>query len=129
MTEVNIGLLRLSVEQVLRCRCAFDPRQSHTRSNMKFRKRPVIIEAMQLVGTTAEFHAVYQWIEANTLGSFEPHGCHRRPRALPGVRRQHRPTRRPPHHLHAGGPALGRPRRLDYSRRKGRILPDQTQCF
>lgn len=39
---------------------------------MKFRKRPVIIEAMQLVGTTAEFHAVYQWIEANTLGSFEP---------------------------------------------------------
>lgn len=72
MTEVNIGLLRLSVEQVLRCRCALDPRQSHTRSNMKFRKRPVIIEARQLVGTTAEFLAVYQWIEANTLGSFEP---------------------------------------------------------
>ena len=72
MTEVNIGLLRLSVEQVLRCRCAFNSRRSHIRSNVKFRKRPVIIEARQLVGTTADFHAVYQWIEANTLGSFEP---------------------------------------------------------
>ena len=39
---------------------------------MKFRKRPVIIEAMQLVGTTAEWLSVYQWVEANTLGSFEP---------------------------------------------------------
>ena len=39
---------------------------------MKFRKRPVIIEAMQLVGTNAETHAVYQWIEANTQGSFDP---------------------------------------------------------
>ena len=32
----------------------------------------VVIEAMQLAGTTAEIHAVYQWVEANTLGSFEP---------------------------------------------------------
>ena len=39
---------------------------------MKFRKRPVIIEARQLVGTTAEWLSVYQWVEANTLGSFEP---------------------------------------------------------
>ena len=31
----------------------------------------VVIEAMQLAGTTGEIHAVYQWIEANTLGSFE----------------------------------------------------------
>lgn len=38
----------------------------------KYRKKPVVIEARQLVGTNAEFHAVYQWIEANTLGSFEP---------------------------------------------------------
>ena len=38
----------------------------------RYRKKPVVIEAMQLVGTTAEFHAIYQWIEANTLGSFEP---------------------------------------------------------
>ena len=36
-----------------------------------YRKKPVVIEAMQLVGTNAEFHAVYQWIEANTLGSFD----------------------------------------------------------
>ena len=38
----------------------------------RYRKKPVVIEAMQLVGTNAEFHSVYQWIEANTLGSFEP---------------------------------------------------------
>ena len=38
----------------------------------RYRKKPVVIEAMRLVGTTAEFLAVYQWIEANTLGSFEP---------------------------------------------------------
>ena len=31
----------------------------------------VVIEAMQLAGTTGEIHAVYQWIEANTLGAFE----------------------------------------------------------
>ena len=39
---------------------------------MKYRKLPVIIEARQLIGTTAEIHAVYLWIEQNTLGSFEP---------------------------------------------------------
>ena len=38
----------------------------------RYRKKPVVIEAMRLVGTNAEFLAVYQWIEANTLGSFEP---------------------------------------------------------
>jgi len=37
-----------------------------------FRKRPVVIEAMQLAGSAGEIHAVYQWIERNTLGSFEP---------------------------------------------------------
>lgn len=38
-----------------------------------FRKRPVVIEARQLVGTDAEIHSnVYLWIEANTQGSFEP---------------------------------------------------------
>ena len=41
---------------------------------MKYRKLPVIIEARQLIGTTAEIHAVYLWIEQNTLGSFEPLG-------------------------------------------------------
>ena len=40
-----------------------------------YRKKPVVIEAMQLVGTNAEIHAVYQWIEANTLGSFDPLYC------------------------------------------------------
>ena len=38
----------------------------------KFTKKPVTIEAMQLAGSTAEMHAVYQWVEENTLGSFEP---------------------------------------------------------
>ena len=38
----------------------------------KFRKKPVVIEARQLTGDAAEWHGVYQWIETNTLGSFEP---------------------------------------------------------
>lgn len=38
-----------------------------------FRKRPVVIEAMHFTGSNAEHHAVYQWVEANTLGSFEPY--------------------------------------------------------
>lgn len=38
----------------------------------KFRKKPVVIEAMQLCGTEADCHAVYQWVETNTAGSFEP---------------------------------------------------------
>ena len=37
-----------------------------------YRKKPVVIEAWQLVGANAETHAVYQWIEANTQGSFDP---------------------------------------------------------
>lgn len=38
----------------------------------KYRKLPVVIEAMQLTGTAAETHAVYSWVESNSLGSFEP---------------------------------------------------------
>jgi hypothetical protein len=38
----------------------------------RYTKRPVTIEAMQLAGTTAETHAVYQWVESNTFGSFDP---------------------------------------------------------
>lgn len=38
----------------------------------KFRKRPVVIEAMRFAAPNAHAHAVYQWIETNTLGSFEP---------------------------------------------------------
>lgn len=38
----------------------------------KYRKKPVVIEAMQLAGTAAEWHEVYLWIERNTDGSFEP---------------------------------------------------------
>ena len=37
-----------------------------------YRKKPVVIEARQLVGTPAEWHAVYLWVKENTLGSFEP---------------------------------------------------------
>lgn len=38
----------------------------------KYRKKPVVIEARQLAGSTADVHDVYQWVESNTLGSFEP---------------------------------------------------------
>ena len=38
---------------------------------MWYRKKPVTIEARQLIGPAAEWHAVYQWVEANTLGSFD----------------------------------------------------------
>ncbi|MGH7175823.1 MAG: hypothetical protein ACREJC_00455 [Tepidisphaeraceae bacterium] len=42
---------------------------------MKYRKRPVVIEARQLVGTEVEvFSKVYRWVEENTLGSFDPYG-------------------------------------------------------
>ena len=39
---------------------------------MKYRKRPVVIEARQLTGGAAQWLDVYKWIEENTLGSFEP---------------------------------------------------------
>ncbi|MFD8088628.1 hypothetical protein [Streptomyces malaysiensis] len=38
----------------------------------RYRKKPVEIDAMHFAGSTAETHAVYLWIESNTLGSFEP---------------------------------------------------------
>lgn len=40
----------------------------------KYRKKPVVIEARQFPAnaTAAEAHALYQWVEENTLGSFEP---------------------------------------------------------
>ena len=38
----------------------------------KFKKRPVVIEARQFIGSAADTHGIYQWIEENTLGSFEP---------------------------------------------------------
>lgn len=39
-----------------------------------YRKKPVEIEAMQFRrdASAAEAHAVYLWVERNTLGSFEP---------------------------------------------------------
>ena len=38
-----------------------------------YRKRPVVIEARQMIGTESELYGnIYQWIETNTLGSFEP---------------------------------------------------------
>lgn len=39
---------------------------------MKFRKKPVVIEARQLVGSNPDLHDVYHWIEKNTQGSFDP---------------------------------------------------------
>jgi hypothetical protein len=38
----------------------------------KYRKKPVVIEAMQLSGDTVEWMNAYHWIEDNTDGSFEP---------------------------------------------------------
>ena len=38
---------------------------------MKYRKKPVVIEARQLVGSASEWHGVYSWVEENTLGSFD----------------------------------------------------------
>ena len=37
-----------------------------------YRKRPVEVEARQLVGSNAEVWDVYHWIESNTQGSFDP---------------------------------------------------------
>ena len=37
-----------------------------------YRKKPVVIEARRFIGSTAELHSIYQWIEKNTEGSFEP---------------------------------------------------------
>lgn len=36
-----------------------------------YRKKPVVVEARQLVDSNGDMHGVYQWIEKNTLGSFE----------------------------------------------------------
>lgn len=38
----------------------------------KYRKKPVVIEARQFIGEPLETYGIYQWIEKNTLGSFEP---------------------------------------------------------
>lgn len=38
----------------------------------QYRKKPVVIEGMRLDGTSGDMHRVYQWVEVNTLGSFEP---------------------------------------------------------
>lgn len=38
---------------------------------MKYRKKPVVIEARQLVGTPSEIHDVYLWVEANTQGGYD----------------------------------------------------------
>lgn len=42
----------------------------------RYRKKPVEIEAVQFrrAQSSAEAMAIYRWIEANTLGSFEPMG-------------------------------------------------------
>ena len=40
-------------------------------SPTRYRKKPVVVDAMQLTGPAAEWHAVYRWVEANTLGSFD----------------------------------------------------------
>ena len=43
-----------------------------TTTPRRFTKRPVTIEAAQLTGDIAQWQDVYLWVEANTLGSFEP---------------------------------------------------------
>jgi len=39
----------------------------------RWRKKPVVIEARNFSGDSAELHSIYQWIEENTQGSFDPH--------------------------------------------------------
>lgn len=41
---------------------------------LTYQKKPVVVQAMLLDGTTAEMMDVYHWIEANTSGSFDPLG-------------------------------------------------------
>ena len=43
-----------------------------TTTPQRFTKRPVTIEAAQLTDDAAQWHDIYLWVEANTLGSFEP---------------------------------------------------------
>jgi hypothetical protein len=43
-----------------------------TNTPARFRKKPVEIEAMRLVGDSSDTMAVYRWIEENTQGSFDP---------------------------------------------------------
>ena len=43
-------------------------------NHVRFRKKPVEIEARQLTADTGAWHGVYLWVEENTLGSFEPLG-------------------------------------------------------
>lgn len=38
---------------------------------MKFRKKPVVIEAMQLTGSNEDYYAVYDWVKSH-VGSFNP---------------------------------------------------------
>lgn len=38
----------------------------------KYRKKPVVIDAELFDGSTTECMKVYEWVERNTLGSFEP---------------------------------------------------------
>lgn len=37
-----------------------------------YTKLPIAVEAMQITDDNAQANAVHQWIEDNTLGSFEP---------------------------------------------------------
>lgn len=43
-----------------------------TNQPSRYRKKPVVIEAMQLTDDLPQAHAVYLWIERNTAGSFDP---------------------------------------------------------
>lgn len=40
-------------------------RRPETNMPIRYRKRPVVVEAMQLVGNNAQLHAVYQWWTAD----------------------------------------------------------------
>ena len=54
-----------------------------------WRKLPVTVQAAQLTGDAAHDRAVYQWIEDNTLGSFDPLKVLEG--RVPVQRREHRP--------------------------------------
>ena len=39
-----------------------------------YRRNPSVVEARHFVGTNAETHDIYCWVERKTQGSFDPYG-------------------------------------------------------
>ena len=91
----------------------------------KFRKKPVVIEARQLVGPAGETMRVAEWVRENGYPWLL--GDATRPETLtpendashPGRRPLDRPRDRRTRHPHPRGRHAGDPRRLDHQGRAG----------